>query len=111
MKLHGTESDAFILKELGSRIRDVRVGRNMTREELSVHAGVSLSSIVRIENGTGVNLDVLLKTLRSLGCIQNFDLLVPEQEQTPQDIFEGKPKRKRAYKKKKESEWKWGDEV
>ena len=110
MKIYGVEPDTFILKELGTRIKDTRIGLSMTREELCAHAGISISSIVRIESGVGVNLDVLLKVLRSLNCLQNLDLLVPEQEQTPQEIFKGKQKRKRASKKKQENTWIWGDE-
>ena len=43
-------------------------------------------------------------------CSKNVELLVPEQQVLPEDIFSGKKKRVRASKKKTASEWIWGDE-
>jgi len=110
VKIHGTENNDYILKELGSRIRDIRIGRSMTQQDLSKHAGVSFSTVTRIEKGIGVNLDLFIKVLSSLGCLQNIDLLVPEQNLSSKDIFLGKEKKKRASKVKTEAEWKWGDD-
>lgn len=112
MKIYGDENNAFILKELGQRLKDIRIGRSITQRNLSVQAGVSFSTIVRIENGEGVNIENLMRVMRELGLLQNFNLLVPEQELTPDEILHGKQKRRRAVKmpEKSKSDWKWGDE-
>lgn len=110
MKLYGTESNDYILKELGNRIKDIRIGRSMTQKDLAEHAGVSFSTIVRIEKGIGVNTDLFLKVLYSIGCLPNIDILVPEQNLTPKDIYLGKKKRQRASKAKDITDWVWEDE-
>lgn len=90
----------------------MRLKRNITQRELSVKAGVSYSTVLRIESGEGTTLENLIRVLRVFSLLQNFDLLVPQQELTPSEIFSNKPKRKRATGNKivSESNWKWGDE-
>lgn len=111
MKITGDENNRIILEELGRRLRDVRIGRSITQQELAQNAGVSFSTVVRVENGEGVNLENYMKLLRILGLLPNFDLLIPERQPTLEELFKGKPKRKRASKQKKVREWKWGDET
>lgn len=111
MKITGDENNKAILEELGHRIKDVRISRSITQQEMAQNAGVSFSTVVRAENGEGVNMENYMKILRILGLLSNFDMLIPEQEPTPEEIFKGKPKRQRASKRKKEREWKWGDEA
>lgn len=112
MKIYGDESNTFIIEELGKRIKDIRINKSTTQKELAHDAGVSYNTIIRFENGEGINVENLIKIMRVLGILQNFDLLIPEQRQTPEQIFKGMPKRKRASKTKKEdTNWKWGDEM
>lgn len=112
MKIYGDENNAFILEELGKRIKEIRLSRSMSQKELAYYSGVAQSTLIRIENGEGGNLENLMKIMRILDLLQNFDLLVPEQELTPEEIFANVSKRKRAPKVKKaeEYEWSWGDE-
>lgn len=111
MRITGDENNKAILKELGCRIKDVRIARSTTQQELSQKAGVSFSTVVRVENGEGVNMENYMKILRVLDLLSNFDLLIPEQQPSLAELFKGKPKRQRASKQKKEREWKWGDEI
>lgn len=111
MKITGDENNKLILEELGRRIKDIRIGRSITQQELAHSAGVSFSTVVRVENGVGVNIENYMKILRILDLLQNFSLLIPEQQPTPEEFFGNMPKRQRASKPKKEREWKWGDEV
>ena len=111
MKIAGDENNKIILKELGCRLRDIRVSRSTTQQELAKNAGVSFSTVVRVENGESVNMENYMKILRVLGLLPNFDLLIPEQPPTLEELFKGKPKRQRASKQKKAREWKWGDET
>ena len=74
-------------------------------------AGVSHSTVTRVENGDGATLDNLIKIMRMLGILSNIDLLIAEQELTPEDIFKNKTKAKRVSKKKNiDKDWTWGDE-
>lgn len=111
MKITGDENKQIILMEHGRRIRDVRIGRSITQQELTQNAGLSFSTVVRVENGEGVNIENYMKILRTLDLLINFDLLIPELLPTPEELFRGKPKRQRASMRKKAREWKWGDET
>lgn len=111
MKIQGDENNQWILIELGKRIKDIRISRSITQEELAHSAGLSFSTVVRVESGDGTNIENLLKILRVLNLVQNIDLLIPEQQPSPEELFRNKPKRQRASRTKKESDWKWGDEL
>ena len=105
MKIYGDENNTSILNELGKRIRDIRISHSITQKELAKDSGVSYNTVVRLENGEGANLENVIKIMRSLGILQNINLLIPEQEITPEELFKGTSKRK-----EKNDDWKWGDE-
>lgn len=111
MKIYGEENNTFILQEIGQRIKDIRIARNMTQRELAEYAGVSFSTITRLEAGKGTTMDNLLRILRTFNLLANLELLVPQQKQTPEEIYHNKPKRKRVSKvREKATGFKWGDE-
>lgn len=112
MKIYGEENNTFILNELGQRIKDIRISRSYTQQELAQMSGVSFSTIVRLERGDAVNTDNFLRILRVFNLLKNLDLLVPEQKQTPEEVYKNIPKRQRSSKRKSKNvqEWKWGDE-
>lgn len=113
MKIRGTENNEYILREIGKRIKDVRIAQSMTQREMAVSAGVASKTIERIENGENVKLENILNVLRVLKILQNIDNLIPEQEfLLAEDLT---PKRQRVSKKRTEernaTEWRWGDEI
>ncbi|MBO5336392.1 MAG: helix-turn-helix domain-containing protein [Lachnospiraceae bacterium] len=111
MKIENTHSNISILKEMGQRIKDIRIGQSLTQKELCEKAGVSFNTVVRIENGEGSNINNLMRIMRALGLIENFNLLIPEQEQLPEEAFKSEYKRKRVSKSRLDKvEWQWGDE-
>lgn len=112
MKIIGLESNSAIIKELGERIRDSRIGMSLTREELARRSGVSERTIANIELGNGITLDKFICILRALGMLGNFDLLVTDQHVRPSDLAKLGGKRKRARSSKKDAgAWVWGDEA
>lgn len=112
MRIYGEENITFVLQELGHRAKDIRIRRNMTQKDLAENAGVSFSTVVRIERGESVNLDNFMRVIRVFDLLGNFELLIPEQELTPEEIFKGRSKKKRAHKIQKSDahEWVWEDE-
>lgn len=113
MRITSIDNNAQIMLEIGQRARDIRVARNISREDMALKSGSSVSTIARFENGENVKLDVLCNILRVLGCVGNIDLLLPPQELAPTEIVKGKTKKMRAAKKqsnKRTTNWKWGDE-
>ncbi len=115
MRLYGTENNQTILMELGRRIQDTRIAASLTQKELAERAGISLSTLVRLESGESVRFEYVLNTLRALILLSNIDLLVQEQEIRPSDLLDYGKKRKRVRIASKENPlrkpWKWGDEV
>lgn len=115
MRLFGTENNQTILMELGRRIQDTRIAASLTQKELAERAGISLSTLVRLESGESVRFEYVLNTLRALNLLSNIDLLVQEQEMRPSDLLDYGKKRKRVRIAPKENPlrkpWKWGDEV
>ena len=115
MRLYGTENNQTILMELGRRIQDTRIAASLTQKELAERAGISLSTLVRLESGESVRFEYVLNTLRALNLLSNIDLLVQEQEMRPSDLLDYGKKRKRVRISPKENPirkpWKWGDEV
>lgn len=112
MKIYGNENNAFLLKEMGERIRDVRIAKNLTQEQVADDIGVSWSTIKRIESGTGSTLENFLRILRYFNFTQNLDILIPEQQQSAEEIYRYVSKRQRVGKEKQmNTEFKWGDEL
>lgn len=101
--------------ELGRRIQETRIAASLTQKELAERAGISLSTLVRLESGESVRFEYVLNTLRVLNLLSNIDLLVQEQEMRPSDLLDYGKKRKRVRIASKKNPlrkpWKWGDEV
>lgn len=116
MKISQGHSDAFILKELGSRLASKRLNLNLTQTELAERSGVSRPTIQRMEEGSSTQLSNLLKVLRALGLTTNLEVLLPEQTISPLLLAKSRTnKRERASSKSSRKErpdpnWKWGDE-
>lgn len=114
MKITHYSSTDEVLKEIGSRIKAIRIAIPLTQKEIADLTNLSQRTISSLENGNDVSFSTLIEVLRALGQLQSMELAVPEQGIRPSQIAEiGKP-RVRASKKKKKSEksseWKWGDE-
>lgn len=114
MQITPTMPEATTLTELGQRAQQYRVGMNMTQVELAKHAGVSRSTVERLESGSSVQFDKLLRILRALRLSSNLDQLIPEAGIRPIQLADSKVEtRRRAYKRRsdsgKEQAWTWGE--
>lgn len=98
------------LSELGNRIKEIRIASEMTQEDLAQKAGISYSSVHRLENGNSVQTDSLLRVLKALNLIQGLEAVLPKQEMSPVDMLTS-VKKKKIYRKtaKTETVWKWGE--
>jgi transcriptional regulator with XRE-family HTH domain len=71
-----------VLEQVGPRLRAARVGRGLTLEELSELAGMSSSTLSRLESGKRqATLELLLPLTRQLGL--RLDDLVPAETPDP----------------------------
>jgi len=94
-------SDTVIVQEIGKRLKEYRLKKRFTQQELALQAGISVFSIAQIERGKAVSINILLPVLRTLRLLDNLELLLPEIGLSPVELLnlKGKmPKRIRAKK-------------
>ncbi|VAX05080.1 hypothetical protein MNBD_ALPHA03-118 [hydrothermal vent metagenome] len=107
-------SDEALLRQLGERLLQHRLNRNITQRALAKEAGVSVRTINRVERGHSTQLSNFIRLLRHLGLLDNMNALVPEPALSPiqQIKLQGKSrKRASAEDPVKDNEaWAWGDE-
>ena len=80
-----TLSDAGIEKELGHRIRQLRLRRNITQKELAEATTLSLNTIKSIESGRG-KLSTLIAVLRELDALNDLDNFIAEISISPMQL-------------------------
>ena len=84
MKITKQATDEAILSELGGRLAQVRLERNLTQAQLAAQAGVSKRTVERLESGSvATQLSGFIRVCRVLDVIERFDLLVPEPVPSP----------------------------
>jgi transcriptional regulator with XRE-family HTH domain len=113
-------SDEEALADLGSRLARVRLDRNLTQATLAAEAGVSTSTVKRLEAGGSTQLTNLMRVLRALGLLANLAALVPVPAVRPLEVLErhgGRRQRASPAPEPNASEseaaaapWTWGDE-
>ena len=69
-------SDTAILKELGERIRKLRLRKNITQEDLAEHTLLAVGTIKSLESGKG-KLSTLIAVLRELGALEQLEQFIP----------------------------------
>ena len=62
-----------ILKEIGNRLKRIRVQHNLTQKELSQEVGLSVSTISLIEKGKSTSVESLIRILIRLNRIKDFE--------------------------------------
>jgi len=96
-------SNSEITKELGKRLRDYRIKKRFTQQELAERSGVSLFTIAQIEKGKSMSFITLVAVLRVLRVLENFETLLPEIEASPIEIMKLQGKKPKRIRKKKEN--------
>ena len=116
MRITNQAVDEAVLTEVGGRLAQVRLERNVTQARLAEQAGVSKRTVERLESGSvATRLSGFVRVCRVLHLIERFDLLVPEPVPSPmaQLKLRGR-KRQRASAKGKvkaaPKQWQRGDE-
>lgn len=97
-------SNQAILLEIGKRIREIRIRKNIQQKELSERSGVSLSTVIRLENGSTIALDNLLCILRTLDMLENMEYFLPNPPVSPILMRKLQGRKKQRVRKTKEAE-------
>ena len=75
-------TDKGIVAEIGSRIKSLRLRRNVTQQQVSEATALSLNAIKSLEAGKG-KLSTLVAVLRELGALDPLDSFIPEVSISP----------------------------
>ena len=100
-------SDTAILNKLGTRLKASRISSGLKQQELAAESGVGVSTIAKItiakiESGQSVSLSLLISVMRTLGLLENLDLLVPEQKPSPMELLKMQGKQAKRVRTKKD---------
>lgn len=104
-------SDKYIEKEIGQRIKALRLGKNITQKELAEATTLSLNSIKSLESGRS-KLATLIAVLRELETLEHLDNFIPEISISPMQLakMQGHVRKRASGERlkpqaKDESEW------
>lgn len=98
-------------KLIGERIKQYRIGAELSQKELEIKSGVSARSISRLEQGASIQLENFIKILSALNLENNIELLIPDQTKRPSFYLKDNRAKQRVRKKTENTgTFKWGDE-
>lgn len=115
MKIEPQLTDEAVLQELGGRLTQSRIERNLTQAALAEQAGVSKRTVERLESGeVATQLSGFLRVCRVLGLLERFEMLLPEPTPGPMaQLQQQGRKRQRATGKRTNAgepkKWTWGE--
>ena len=93
-------TDLDIAKRIGTNLKSMRLRQNITQSNLAESAGVSLSTLKKIESGDICSFDSFLRLLRTLRKLDVLQPLVEEEQLTPNEYWEFINKAKRKIRKR-----------
>lgn len=93
-----------VVRNLGMRFRDYRLRLRMTRKEVSEAASVGLTTLYKFESGnmTDISFSTLLRLLKTIGLVENWDMLLPKLPESPYLYDNNERKMQRVRKRKSE---------
>lgn len=86
-------SDEAIAKELGHRLKVLRIRLNLSQDQLGESCDLSVSTIKRMESGTG-KLSSFIAIMRALNSLGELDSFLPEPSISPMELYKNKNKRR-----------------
>lgn len=118
MKITSQISDQSVLAELGERIAQTRLERNLSQAAVAAEAGIGLATLERLESGRATRLDTFVRVLRALGMVEALDHAVPPPLVSPieQLKLQGRRRRRAGAARRapdaggEPGPFRWGDE-
>jgi len=103
-----SDSISNIQEDLGHRMRQLRLSRNLDQRTVAEKAGVSLRALSKLENGHGSTLETLLRVLRALDYVKGIEMLAPEPTINPLALLKTSKSPQRVRRPRKPSQGKTG---
>jgi transcriptional regulator with XRE-family HTH domain len=82
--------------ELGRRMRQLRLFRNIDQRAVAEKAGVTRTALQNLEAGRGSSVQTLLRTLKALNYLEGIEILVPQPTINPLALLKTKTPPQRA---------------
>jgi transcriptional regulator with XRE-family HTH domain len=82
--------------ELGRRIRQLRLSRNVDQRTAAEKAGIARAALQNLEAGRGSSVQTLLRTLKALNYLEGIEILAPEATVNPIALLKTKKPPQRA---------------
>jgi len=110
--------DRAVLAELGQRLRDARLERNLSQERVAEEAGIGRFTLQRMEAGESPSLINFVRVLRALGLVDNLERVLPGPAPSPIEELERRGRRRQRAGSARATDgeedggkrWRWGDE-
>jgi transcriptional regulator with XRE-family HTH domain len=74
---------------LGKRLNALRLLRNLDQRTTAELAGLSVRTVLYLEEGRGATVNTLLRVLRALDALEGMELLAPRPEGKPLPLPRG----------------------
>lgn len=111
-------SNLETIKAIGLSIKGYRIKADLTQQDIADLAGVSKTTITRLETGEGnISLSTLVSIMKILKISNHLDLIFSPPQFSPSLKFKKSEKAKSRVKKhqkqatEKISEWRWGEDI
>ncbi|KEO89727.1 XRE family transcriptional regulator [Erythrobacter longus] len=106
---------SMLLSDFGQQLEAYRISRNLKQAELAELAGISRSTLSRLESGNGGTIDSLARIMRALDIEDRLLDIVPDAKLSPLDPRSDTGRARQRVRKPSASEpsedWSWGDEA
>jgi len=79
-------SDREVLRQLGERLRQARLRRNVSQHELADRAGLNRTTVSEYERGASTSTLTLVQVLRALELLEELDAFLPDPGPGPLEL-------------------------
>lgn len=77
------QTNGTIMRQIGSKLKELRIEKNMKQTELADAAGVSVFTISSVENGKATSLLTIVQLLRALEHLDYLNSFFQEEAMSP----------------------------
>ena len=93
-------TDIEILEQLGKKFQVCRINRGFSQEQLAEHAGVSRTTITRLESGQNISIENFIGLLRSVGQLDMFETFISQNYLDPRIAFDREQAKSKRVRRK-----------